>query len=412
MKEGQMIRRNWLHSIVALLSCASSPASAQSFHVHLQELGPLPAEAFSPLDGQRQDNHFGSDVVIRNGLAFIGMPATMTTGIVAEFTQSTSGWTRTATIVASDRTTGDGFGQAISFRDGLLVVGSERAVYIYKRVNGVWYEKQKIVPPAADGLNVVRELKHEAGVLAFAAFSSSDFRHALYVYEQDANGRFVRRARLMTSDADGFPWSIDMTKAIIVVGTQGTAYIFGRNTSGQWMKRQKLIASSRTNAHDGYGRVVAVDNHMILVSAPEAPTHGDSTGEVHVFLPGATQYVEAFKLPLPGGTGFGSAIAISDKYIAVGGADIPFTESNPPGFVSTYLREGSTVRPLGAIDIHDTGDTRETVAKRPTSIDIANNLLLVGSAFDHSCFIFDDFCEPNDISIGEANLFRLNQFKQ
>jgi len=400
-----MIHRNWLPLIVALLCCASTSAWAQyQRHVHLQELAPRPAEAFSPLNGERQDNAFGSDVVIRNGLAFIGMPAAMTTGKVAEFTQRTSGWVRTATIIASDRTTGDGFGQSVSYRDGLLVVGSGRAIYIYKRVDGVWREKQKIVPPAAEGLDTVHDLKHEAGVLAFVAssgdFQSSDFRHALFVYEQDANGRFVRRAQLMTSDA--FPWSIDMTKAIIVAGTHGAAYIFGRNSSGQWVKRQQLVSSGGNNR---FGQVVAVDNHMILIAAPGEPSFDDSTGVVYVFVPGATQYVEAFRLP-GGGTAFGSALAISDKYIAVGSAAIADIEDNPPGFIVTYLREGSSVRPLGYIE-----DTGSTPARRPSSIDIADNLLLFGSPSDESCFHSNDFCEHTGINIGEANLFRLNQFE-
>ena len=399
--------------IVALLPLVSSTAQAQlALHVHLQELTPRPEETFSPLDGERQNNQFGRSVVIRNGLAFIGMPAAMTTGQVAVFTQGATGWVRTATIFASDRTTDDEFGWAISFRDGLLVVGSNRAAYVYKRVNGVWREQQKIVPPAADGLNVVGGLKHEGGVLAIVAFSSSDSRHAIYVYEQDANARFVHRARLMTSNADGFPFAIDMTKAIVVVGTHGAAYIFGRNSSGQWVKRQQLIPSSPP--HGSYGHVVAVDSGMILVAAPGAGFNtGDATGEVYVFQPGATRYVETHRLTSlhgggPAGNLFGSTLAISDKYIAAGSADIPDIEDNPPAEVTTYLREGSSLRLLGAIDTKDTGPT---LARRPTSIDIANNLLLVGSAFDESCSHYDDFCEPTGIHIGEVNLFRLNQFK-
>jgi hypothetical protein len=406
--------------VVALASFTSSLARAeQAVHVHLQELTPLREEAFSPLDGQRQDNEFGASVVIRDGLAFIGMPAAMTTGQVAVFAQGTTGWVRTATIVASDRTTDDGFGQAISFRDGLLVVGSTRAAYVYKRVNGVWRERQKIVPPAADGVDTFRGLEHEAGVLAIAAFSSGNIglRDSVYVFEQDANGRFVRRARLMpfTDSSAGFGNAIGMTKRIIVIGSfAGSAYVFGRNGSGKWVQRQKLIASSRTNTHDGYGLAVAVDNGMILVGAPYAAFSGDTDqiGEVYVFLPGATQYVEAFKLQpridMAGGWRFGSALAISDKYIAVGSSEIPSAEDNPPGSVSTYLRDGSSVRSLGVVDYRD---TRPTVTRFPTSIDIANNLLLVGSAFDESCSAFDDLCEPTGINIGEANLFRLNQFK-
>jgi hypothetical protein len=196
-----------------------------------------------------------------------------------------------------------------------------------------------------------------------------------------------------------------MTSRIIVIGSFArSAYVFGRNNSGQWVQRQKLIAPSRTEDNDGYGRVVAVDNHMILVAAPDTPrSDGDGTGVVYGFLPGATQYVEAFKLG-PGGRAFGSTLAISDKYIAVGASDIPFTEDNPPGEITTYLREGSSVRGLSFVR-----ETGPTAARFPTSIDIANNLLLIGSAFDESCSHFNESCEHTGINIGEANLVRLNQ---
>jgi hypothetical protein len=99
-------------------------------------------------------------------------------------------------------------------------------------------------------------------------------------------------------------------------------------------------------------------------------------------------------------------MAISDKYIAVGAPSVPFTEDNPPGTVRTYLREGSSVRPLGFFE-----DSGPTAARIPISIDIADNLLLVGSPFDESCSHWDELCEHTGINIGEANLLRLNQLK-
>jgi hypothetical protein len=54
------------------------------------------------------------------------MPWALGIGRVAVFTQGTGGWMRSATITASDTTTDDEFGRAVSFRDGLLVVGSTR----------------------------------------------------------------------------------------------------------------------------------------------------------------------------------------------------------------------------------------------------------------------------------------------
>jgi len=127
-------------------------------------------------DGPDTDRtEFGFDVAIRNGLAFVGMPWALGTGSVAVFTQGTGGWVRSAAITASDKTTDDEFGRAVSFRDGLLIVGSNRAAYVYKRVNGVWREQQKIMPPVADGMALfARDLKHENGILAIGAFGHRD----------------------------------------------------------------------------------------------------------------------------------------------------------------------------------------------------------------------------------------------
>jgi hypothetical protein len=109
---------------------ASGPALAElPRHVRLQTWQPLPEEQSSPPLFDDLPNEFGFDLAIRNGLAFVGMPVTMGTGQVAVFTQGTKGWTRTATIIASDRTSGDEFGRAVSFRDDLVVVGSARAAY-------------------------------------------------------------------------------------------------------------------------------------------------------------------------------------------------------------------------------------------------------------------------------------------
>jgi hypothetical protein len=400
---------------VAVASFSGSPASAELRHqVVLQELGPT-AEESGDHGSFTERTEFGYDVAIRNGLAFVGMPWALGTGRVAVFTQGASGWVRSATITASDMTTDDEFGRAVSFRDGLLIVGSKRAAYVYKRVNGVWREQQKIVPPAADGMaQFARTLKHEAGILAIGAFDDRDLSvppttaDSVYVFEQDATGRFVRRARL-TSDSghfrDGFGGAIDMTNVIIVVGSEGAAYILGRNSNGNWVRRQKLVGSGEPG---GFGAAVAVDRGMILVGAPGTIVPGREplpddylrvSGVVYGFLPGATRYVEAFKLEQRldefSAYQFGQSIAMRNDRIAVGASeefDFIFRESGLPGFVLTYSRDGSIVRPLG-------------IASGGASVDIANNVLLIGSPLSGYC-PFQDSCA------GAAALLDLNRFAQ
>jgi hypothetical protein len=379
-----------------------NPALAQipPQHVEIQRLDALPEEQGVQvgMDEPHRHTFFGYKVAMRNGLAFIGMPEALTTGRVGVFTQGANGWTRTATITASDIASGDGFGGAISFRDGLLVVGSSRAVYVYRQVNGVWREQQKIVPPSGDGVNALGDVKHEAGVLAIAAQGNDTTHDSVYIFEQDATGRFVRRARIRGSDAtfvrSSFGASIGMTNSIIVVGSLHQAYIFGRNSSGKWVQRQKLVAVD-TKPGDGFGLSVAVDRGMILIGAPYADVPGvdpeQANGAVYGFLGGSSGYLESFRL-LPRGNLFGHTIAMFGDRIAVAGADMPAGIPDT-GFVWTYTREGSSLIPLG---LALTGPN--------TSISIANNLLLVGSPYFYECYTVMMGCT------GSAHLFNLNRF--
>jgi FG-GAP repeat protein len=409
-----LTKRALLAALSALLAWFSVPSAfAQQLpqHLRIQAIQPLPAEATSgPPDFERLDNEFGADVAIRNGIAAIGMPRTQGTGQVAVFTQGTTGsWTRTATIVASDRTEGDQFGRAVSYRDNLLIVGSNRAVYIYKLVGGSWREQQKLTPLAADDAFIFAgDLKHEAGILAIGSLANpipSDVgqRNSLYIFEQNSAGKFVRRARLLpTNDTSNFreirfARSISMTNAIIVVSGVNAAYIYGRNSSGNWVRRQKLLPASPDVIDFGFA--VAVDRGMILVGAPG--TIGETTsGTVHGFIPGATGYVETLTISPPDSIDqFGFAIAMFGDHVAVGGSEFPITgESQPAVQVVTYSRIGSTLQPLGT--------TGFGPGSFPASIAIANNLLLVGAPFERGCVFFGPPC------VGRADFFRLNRFRQ
>lgn len=402
----------------ALASLSGTPALGQTaHHQYLQTFRPIPGVEVFPdpnFPFGESPSEFGYDVAIRNGLAFAGMPLTLGTGRVAIFKQTATGWVRSGTVTASDKMEGDEFGRAVSFRDNLLVVGSKRAVYVYKQVNGVWRQQQKIVPPAADGIvRFAPDLKHEAGVLAIGAWGvhlvpGAPVADSVYIYEQDATGRFVRRARILTPSghADGFGGSISMTNAIIVVGSSGGAYILARNQNGQWVQRQKLVASNPAAAAGGFGSPVAVDRGMILVGAtaeflPDPTSEsGGVFGEVYGFLPGATKYVESFRLRPIGNVfapfNYGMSIAISGKRIAVAAITLLEGEGAEGATVAIYSRDGNTVSSLGQIST-----TRGASVTHVTSIAIANNLLLVGSPYAGRC-LFNDSC------VGEANLFRMD----
>lgn len=62
-----------------------------------------------------------------------------------------------------------------------------------------------------------------------------------------------------------------------VIRDSGAAYVFERDTSGQWLQADKLIASDLV-ASDRLGEAVAADGDRLVVGAP-----GGSNGVVYVF---------------------------------------------------------------------------------------------------------------------------------
>jgi hypothetical protein len=394
---------------------STGPAEAElPQHLHLQTLEPTAEELGNPDPNEfpfYEPSWFGAAVAVREGFAFIGMPLTLTTGRVAVFTQRAEGWVRTGTITASDMTSEDRFGQTLSYRDGLLVVGSRRAAYVYKQINGVWREQQKILPPAADAMSLfASDIKHQDGVLAIGGFGNGGY---VYVYERDSSGKFMRRARLSARDDSNalFGTSIGMTKRIIVVGAIDAAYIFGRNLQGQWVKRQKLLPSDSPlpgaiGVRPNFGIEVAVDRDMILVGAPGAALPGAELddfvyGAVYGFVPGDGHYVESFKLYPPldrslDTSAFGSSIAMfGERFAVAGNHSVWFPEMSSPGVIHTYLRVGSGAVPLGAIPVWE---------GQRASIGIANNQLIVGTPYGGGC-MFEPDCS------GEAEVYDLSRLE-
>jgi hypothetical protein len=398
-----------LSILFASLSFGTAAAQDLPLNVFFQRIAPTPAET-GPQDATF-DNWFGADVAIRDGFAFAGMPKTNASGQVAVFTQqgTTAHWARSATVVASDRTEGDEFGRAVSYRDGLLIVGSNRAAYVYKRVNGAWREQQKITPAPADSVHVFAvDLKHEAGILAIGASTQSAIPAlpgSLFIFEQNAAGTFVRRARIMgPTNEPAFGRAVSMTKREIVVGSNEAAHIVGRNSSGNWVRRQRLVpANPVIDGFDvsGFGAAVAIDNGLILVGAPNTlGPNESSSGIVFGFVPGTGQYVQTFELSSQARSDqleFGSAIAMFGNRVAVSTTRINFSDGEASAQVITYSRNGSSLQPLGT-----TGFDHGTF---PASVALANNVLLVGSPLDRACNFFGIGC------VGEANLFDLNHFQ-
>jgi hypothetical protein len=378
--------------VMVLASLANAPTALGDLPEHklVAEFG---GELYEPSPGHFADFGFGQAVAIRDTVAFIGIPRTPDNGQVLVLNLTSTGWKAVQTLTAPDPSAQNEFGRSLTFRDGVLVVGSANAAYVFKRGTRLFRYTQTLTPPAADGVGSFPvALRYEGGTLLASGFRRNA-PSVVYVFERDLTGVFVRRAKVKASDGaagDNFGASISMTSRLFVVGSPGgAAYTFRRNSSGNWVQAQKLVPAVPA---DGFGTAVAIDRDMILVGAPFVDLEGGDQGTpadhiaggaVFGFLPGVSGYIESFKLrPRPDERSeyeqFGSSIAISGARIAVIATGFlnPNGGTTPEGLAFTYTRNGSIVLARG-------------IASRQgeiTGMGLSNNALLIGALIDQeSC---------------------------
>ena len=371
---------------IAAFTLLAPTASAQ-FQVH-------PPRGGAGIAGDIEDpetDRFGMAVAIRSGLAFISAPMLRTGSTVLVYTATPTALIPTGIeLRPSNAAPFESFGLGLTYRDGVLLVASDLAVYVFQRnSSGVWTQRQKFPFPP-------RAMRYEDGTLALGASG------AVNIYQRDAAGKFTLRQKLVSPDSapnDGLG-DVGMAGPTMVIGGKGKAYVFRRNSTGVWRHLQTLIPSDfgTEGAPTGFGSAVAIDRGMIIVGAPDFG--GDlfsSEGAAYGFVLDGALYVETFKLQpqlegYSGSTpGFGQQILMFGARIVVHA--ITGISTDCEGWEESafsYTREGSSVLPRGVASWNGCGG----------SLALADDRLLVG--------IPRDFFLPEP---GHANLYRLNVFE-
>jgi hypothetical protein len=424
------IRATLICGSLTLAVLSSFPAIAElPTHRTVVQLGPTAVESdFNGVEPfPKNFSEFGAAVAIRNGIAFVGIPSALPTAHVAVYGQTATGWVRTVTLSVPDAVPvghrSNGFGRALTFRDGLAVIASDSFVHVFRRVNGVWTDIQKLEPPPkpspTNDLWKISAMRYENGILAIGwnHFIGDSLVH---VYELASTGKFVKRATLRATDgSEGFGADVATAGNVLVVGANSAAYVFRRRSDGTWVKTQKLVAADSSPV-SSFGAAVAIDQGMIIVGAPEhdcvggsdsvyciggSPDGGGAGGAAYGFVPFSGQYVQVFKLR-PGVNEhsnywlFGRRIAMMGKFVVIDAAEQAFLGdpdffNQPPGIAFTYTRDGSTLTARGLAPGYVLSD----------SMGLANNWLLVGSRFNKGfCLTLLGAC------FGEARVFDLNRF--
>jgi len=368
---------------------------------------------------------FGHAIDVDGDTAVIGAPENddhgFDSGAVYIFVRDAAGvWTEQAKLFGSDTSRGNRFGEAVGVDGDTIVVGARMkltvlgrsgSAYVFTRDElGTWSESAQLLPGdgmtgdqfgssvAIDGDTVIVGSRYDTerpGVYPPGSGSA-------YVFIRDQAGAWTEQAKIRASDTTEewlfeFGDAVDVDGDTAVVGADGfdsqagAAYIFTRDTMGNWTEQAKLL-DSEGEPDALFGHSVKVDGDTILVGAP---SKGERSGAVYAFSRGDTGVwnEQAKLLPSDGDANdlFGWSVALVGNTAAVGAFGHQ-ANGDRAGAVYVFRRNGETWLETAKLLASD-GDTRDYLG---SSVGMSEGTVVAGAPGDEiqglwsgSAYVFD-----------------------
>jgi choice-of-anchor B domain-containing protein len=297
-----MSSRSLLHRLAAIIAfaAAAAPGAAQTARPAAPAM--IGFGTALAIDG-------GDILVSRTGMSsFIPLKADRA-GAVHVFRHGDDGWREVALITASESEVGDEFGSAMALGGGTLAVVSPEvddgagAVYLFTKDGETWRQEARVVatPP---GDSVPAE-----------AFGATVAVHGDWL--------FVGAPRQDRA--------------------AGAVYVFRRGDDGTW-QQEAILAADDGAARDRFGEALAFNGTDLVVAAPRAERR---RGRVYVLRydesASAWQEVARFESPFERPLRFGTRLALSADYLAVG----PGSRANQNG-IAMFVRDGDVWSDAGS----------------------------------------------------------------
>lgn len=352
----------------------------------------------------------GQDVVLSGKTAVVGIPGDdnqqgKNAGAILIFVYRETGWIQQAKVVPEDINSGDEFGSTLAISGNTLLVGVPKhnsvgekagAAYVFERNGDEWRQKAKLIGNDTEtkdqfGRDVAID---DNRLIVGAPLCNIPFPDggAAYIFERK-NQTWTQMAKLASSDISGFDWfgaAVALKGNLAVVGAiredgrlvnsdAGAAYIF-RYNEGTWIEETKVIGHN-TKAKDKFGSVIVTNGTDVVVGVPYSSGHGG----VYFFeklIDGWKQtgnFLNFHLRPkdLKNVSGFGSALSMDGKYIAIGATGFQAGNKGVVGSVDLYMKRMDTWIFRQRLTAND-GRNGDTFG---ASVALNEKTVLVGSPF-------------------------------
>ena len=260
---------------------------------------------------------------------------------------------------------------------------------VYRLVDDVWVREAELIAEdgdVADMMGVSVDIS-EGRVIAGAWFNNHAGTNsgAAYVFEE-VKGQWSQTAKLVADDAytqDSFGRRVAIEGDVCIVTapldddngeSSGSAYVY--QYDGDWFQLQKLTAKSGAPG-DQFGLGLAMDGERIVIGAPWAD---DGKGRAHLFDRGDAMFFESEVFVDPNGESmdnFSFAIDVYGDNVVIGSYlddDVAIDAGSVLIFARTF--------DAGWILHEQLYPESETLGQQfGVSVDIDNTVLLVGSRY-------------------------------
>ena len=201
-------------------------------------------------DAQRAD--FGHSISLDSGTLAVGAPGA---GAASAYQRGNGSWPLSARFDTGEDGA-SGFGRSVSVREGLIIVGAEDVVHLFRRHVGEWRREATLsAPEDANGFGAAVACQHWYAAVGAHGVAHGPDAGTAFIYSSDGTSWSIH-AKLAAPDLGSdshFGSAIALrgdTVAVSAPGSgQGGAITFER-TLDRWSQREKLIARWR------FGRAV------------------------------------------------------------------------------------------------------------------------------------------------------------
>ena len=254
-------------------------------------------------------------------------------------------------LTAKDAAVNDMFGSAVAISGDYAVVGAYGdddaaaecgAAYVFGRSSGgSWSQVAKLVADDAGETDHFGYAVAISGAYTVVGAHGDDCDGggvdcgSAFVFGRNSTGSWTQVAKLVADDASGndqFGDAVAISGAYAVVGAKwhdhllsdaGCAYVFGRNADGSWSQVAKLVADDASQ-DDRFGYAVAISGVYAVVGAKLHNHQHEDAGCAYVFGQNAngswSQVAKLIASDAEKEDYFGTALAISGDYAVIGAA--------------------------------------------------------------------------------------------